>query len=207
MPRARAPGTRSSTAPTSIPSAVRPDRRHRLASLRPAGRRRRSSGPPGRHRHAWQRYLGRPMLVVHGVRLWNPRGWGQRTRRHGHGRSQLHVLEPDPARTASSHHRYRGVQPCHQQLAAPSISRDPASAARSSSLLFAGGLVALLLVAALAFDVGMMLVERRDEQNAADAAALAGARHVLTDAVAAEAAARHIARSNGFDDAATERGR
>ena len=43
-------------------------------------------------------------------------------------------------------------------------------------VLFAGGLVALLIVAALAFDVGMMLVERRDEQNAADAAALAGAR-------------------------------
>jgi Flp pilus assembly protein TadG len=41
-------------------------------------------------------------------------------------------------------------------------------------VLFAGGLVALLIVAALAFDVGMMLVERRDQQNAADAAALAG---------------------------------
>ena len=46
-------------------------------------------------------------------------------------------------------------------------------------MLFAGGLVALLLMAALAFDVGMMLVERRDQQNAADAAALAGARYVL----------------------------
>ena len=34
-------------------------------------------------------------------------------------------------------------------------------------------------MAALAFDVGMMLVERRDQQNAADAAALAGARFVL----------------------------
>jgi hypothetical protein len=67
-------------------------------------------------------------------------------------------------------------------------------------VLFAGGLVALLLVAALAFDVGMMLVERRDEQNAADAAALAGARHVLIDAVAAEAAARQIADMNGYQD-------
>ena len=36
-----------------------------------------------------------------------------------------------------------------------------------------------MIVAALAFDVGMMLVERRDQQNAADAAALAGARYVL----------------------------
>jgi hypothetical protein len=61
--------------------------------------------------------------------------------------------------------------------------------------------VALLIVAALAFDVGMMLVERRDEQNAADAAALAGARHVLTDATAAEGAARAIAQLNGYDDA------
>ena len=47
----------------------------------------------------------------------------------------------------------------------------------------------------------MMLVERRDEQNAADAAALAGARYVLTDPVAAEAAAREIASINGYDDA------
>jgi hypothetical protein len=67
-------------------------------------------------------------------------------------------------------------------------------------VLFAGGLIALFIVAALAFDVGMMLLERRDEQNAADAAALAGARYVLTDPVAAEDAARRIARANGFDD-------
>ncbi len=68
-------------------------------------------------------------------------------------------------------------------------------------VLFAGGLIALLLIAALAFDVGMMLVERRDEQNAADAAALAGARYVLTDQAAAETAARDIAQMNGFVDA------
>jgi Flp pilus assembly protein TadG len=68
-------------------------------------------------------------------------------------------------------------------------------------VLFAGGLLALLLVCALAFDVGSMLVQRRDEQNAADAAALAGARYVLTDTVAAEAAAREIALMNGYDDA------
>ncbi len=47
----------------------------------------------------------------------------------------------------------------------------------------------------------MMLVERRDQQNAADAAALAGARYVLTDPGQAEAAARAIAITNGFDDA------
>jgi hypothetical protein len=68
-------------------------------------------------------------------------------------------------------------------------------------VLFAGGIVALLIIAALAFDVGMMLVERRAEQNAADAAALAGARYVVTDPAAAEAAARRIAADNGFDDA------
>jgi hypothetical protein len=68
-------------------------------------------------------------------------------------------------------------------------------------VLFAGGLTALLIIAALAFDAGMMLVERRDEQNAADAAALAGARHVLTDTVAAETVARQIALANGYDHA------
>jgi hypothetical protein len=57
------------------------------------------------------------------------------------------------------------------------------------------------LIAALAFDTGSMLVQRRDEQNAADAAALAGARFVLTDTVAADAAAREIARLNGYEDA------
>jgi hypothetical protein len=59
---------------------------------------------------------------------------------------------------------------------------------------------AFLIIAALAFDVGMMLVERRDQQNAADAAALAGARFVLTDEVKAESAARQIADINGFID-------
>ena len=68
-------------------------------------------------------------------------------------------------------------------------------------VLFAGGLMAILLIAALAFDVGMMLVERRDQQNAADAAALAGARYVMTDSDAARSAANRIAQLNGFDDA------
>jgi hypothetical protein len=72
-------------------------------------------------------------------------------------------------------------------------------------VLFAGGIIGLLIIAALAFDVGMMLVERRDQQNAADAAALAGARFLITDdaaaEAAAEAAARQLAIDNGFDDA------
>jgi len=59
-------------------------------------------------------------------------------------------------------------------------------------------------MAALAFDVGMMLVERRDQQNAADAAALAGARFVLSSPTDAETAARQLALDNGFDDAAAD---
>ena len=49
-------------------------------------------------------------------------------------------------------------------------------------VLFAGALVALCLAAALAFDVGSMLLEKRTEQNVADAAALAGARYVQASA-------------------------
>jgi hypothetical protein len=64
----------------------------------------------------------------------------------------------------------------------------------------------------MAFDIGMMMVERRDQQNAADAAALAGARYVLTSPnysgsctgaagnVAANAACE-VALANDFDDA------
>jgi hypothetical protein len=47
-------------------------------------------------------------------------------------------------------------------------------------VLFAGALVLLFLIAAVAFDVGSMLLERRTEQNVADAAALAGARYVAS---------------------------
>jgi hypothetical protein len=68
-------------------------------------------------------------------------------------------------------------------------------------VLFAGGIVVLLLIAALVYDVGMMLVERRDQQNAADAAALAGARYVIADPDNARTVARDLARLNGFDDA------
>jgi hypothetical protein len=82
-----------------------------------------------------------------------------------------------------------------------STTNDRAPERGQVLVLFAGGLIALLIIAALAFDVGMMLVERRDEQNAADAAALAGARYVLTDTAKATDAARRIAMVNGFDDA------
>lgn len=45
-------------------------------------------------------------------------------------------------------------------------------------VLFAGGLIAFLAIAALVFDVGQNLLDRRTEQNVSDAAALAGARYV-----------------------------
>lgn len=82
-------------------------------------------------------------------------------------------------------------------------------------VLFAGALVVMFLVAALAFDIGMTLLERRDQQNAADAAALAGARYVIgatpysgtcaggggNPAVASACA---IALANDFDDASAD---
>ena len=70
----------------------------------------------------------------------------------------------------------------------------------------------MFLIAALAFDVGMVLLERRDQQNAADAAALAGARYVLTSpnfnascasagGNAAATAACEVVLENDFDNA------
>ena len=70
----------------------------------------------------------------------------------------------------------------------------------------------MFLIAALAFDVGMVLLERRDQQNAADAAALAGARYVLTSpnfnascasagGNAAATAACEVVLANDFDNA------
>ena len=47
-------------------------------------------------------------------------------------------------------------------------------------MIFAGGLVAIIAVAALVFDTGQSLLDRRTEQNAADSAALAGARYIPT---------------------------
>jgi len=69
-------------------------------------------------------------------------------------------------------------------------------------VLFAGGLITLLLFAALAFDGGMVLAEHRDQQDAADAAALAGVRYLdlPRDVVTAEAAAFNVAAANGYTD-------
>lgn len=66
-------------------------------------------------------------------------------------------------------------------------------------MIFALSLVTIVLIAALAFDTGMMLLEKRDQQNAADAAALAGARYLVAGALEdPRVAARSIATANGF---------
>lgn len=64
--------------------------------------------------------------------------------------------------------------------------------------VFTLSLTAIVLAAALAFDVGQVLLERRDQQNAADAAAMAGARYILSSDTQAEQTARDLATDNGF---------
>jgi len=96
-----------------------------------------------------------------------------------------------------------------------SSTTDPTRPRGQVLVLFAGSLVVIFLVAAIAFDVGMTLLERRDEQNAADAAALAGAKYVSASAnfngscstaagnMAANAACE-VALANAFDNAAAD---
>lgn len=83
-------------------------------------------------------------------------------------------------------------------------STTDASAKGQALALFALSLTAVLLAGALAFDGGLVFLERRDEQNAADAAALAGARYLTTNTSAARSSARsaayEIATENGFTD-------
>lgn len=91
-----------------------------------------------------------------------------------------------------------------------SSTTDRRSVQRGQVLvLFVGGIVVILAIAALVFDVGQNLLDRRTEQNAADAAALAGAHYMTapkptyhgncaatnSDAVAA---ACDVAGANGF---------
>ena len=65
-------------------------------------------------------------------------------------------------------------------------------------VVFAISLVLLIIVAALAFDTGMVMLERRDEQNAADSAALAGARYLPATSMA-RSKALAMAAMNGYD--------
>jgi hypothetical protein len=79
-------------------------------------------------------------------------------------------------------------------------------------VVFTVFLFVLLIMAALAFDVGQTLLDRRTQQGAADAAALAGSRHLSgttpkyqgscsgAPSNAAYAAACSVAAANGFTD-------
>ena len=73
-------------------------------------------------------------------------------------------------------------------------------------IMFALGLAVLLGMAAMTIDVGLAYVARRDMQNAADAAALAGADVLLEgqSSVLAKTAARDLALQNGYDNAAAD---
>ena len=66
--------------------------------------------------------------------------------------------------------------------------------------IFALSLSVVLGAGALAFDGGLMILERRDQQNAADAAAMAGARYVTTDHSKAKSVAASVASDNGFSN-------
>ena len=85
------------------------------------------------------------------------------------------------------------------------MSSTPENRQRGQALaIFAISITTVLLAGALAFDAGIMFVERRDQQNAADAAAIAGARYLVDKssgaAASAKAAARNLAEDNGFLD-------
>lgn len=77
-------------------------------------------------------------------------------------------------------------------------------------VLFAISLVAILAMAGLVLDGGSAFAQRRDEQNAADLAAMAGGTAYLNTlaaggsqssaAAAADAAARQVATANGYTD-------
>jgi hypothetical protein len=77
-------------------------------------------------------------------------------------------------------------------------------------VLFVGGLVAFLAIAALVFDVGQNLFDWRTQRNAADAAALAGSRYIaepgclaapsIAACTTAYQAAIHVAALNGYGD-------
>src|SRR3989304_8371578 len=65
-------------------------------------------------------------------------------------------------------------------------------------VMFVLALGVLMGFVAMSIDVGMILYERRSAQNAADAAALAGARDLPESPSAAVLAARQWAVQNGF---------
>lgn len=86
--------------------------------------------------------------------------------------------------------------------------RDSQDDARGQVLIvFAGAILALLVVAALVIDIGFVIMLRRQEQNAADPGAVAAARYIPAgDRSAMWAAACIYARQNGFLPARTDTG-
>ncbi len=66
-------------------------------------------------------------------------------------------------------------------------------------VLVAASIVTLFGMAALTLDVGILLQERRSLQNAADSAALAGARHLPGDPTQAVVEAERFLLANGYD--------
>jgi hypothetical protein len=81
-----------------------------------------------------------------------------------------------------------------------SSTTDPNRQRGQTLVLFTLTLVALLIAAALVFDVGQSLADRRSRQDAADAAALAGARYLPTSTAQARAVALDVAAQNGYED-------
>lgn len=79
-------------------------------------------------------------------------------------------------------------------------SRHGAESRGQVLVLVALSMTVIVAIAALAFDAGMVVVQLRDQQNASDAAALAGARYLPGDPSAAQAAAIDIATANGFSN-------
>src|SRR5215212_10328034 len=111
--------------------------------------------------------------------------------------------------------RWYPFRPSRSVRSRPLSSTTERSSERGQVLvLFAGALLIMFVIAAMAFDVGMTLLERRDQQNAADSASLAGARYVLTSANysgpcpavpstnRAVTEACRVGVANGFDNAA-----
>ena len=75
-------------------------------------------------------------------------------------------------------------------------------------VVFAGGVIVLLVIAALVIDIGMVFMIRRHEQNAADPGAVAAARYVnpTADVASMWTAACFYAIQNGFRPTRTDNG-
>jgi Flp pilus assembly protein TadG len=91
-------------------------------------------------------------------------------------------------------------------MARPTSTRPPVHGSRAESgqvlVVFVLSIVVVLAITGLALDAGSTFNQRREQQSAADLAALAAANHYLinNDEDAAIALARQIATDNGYTD-------